>query len=276
MRTLSLLLAASVLVPATGLSQVDEETLRTAKTLFFDRQYADAREAWREVHEGGGRQATAALYWVARCSEKLGENERALAEYERFLGARPSDTSLREEARLSRVALATRLYKAGRTRHLDLLHGSLDDPNQTVRYFAALQLASLGPEVGREAVPVLQEILKKEEDEDLVERAKLALLRVDRSALAEATPAPARRDGQTAWIRVRIWEKGASKPQLSLNLPVFLAEMVFNSLPDEARDELREEGFDARSFWERVKRSGPTDILTVEDEDGTRIQVWVE
>jgi hypothetical protein len=52
--------------------------------------------------------------------------------------------------------------------------------------------------------------------------------------------------------------------------------MVFNSLPDEARDELREEGFDANSFWERLKRSGPADILSVEGEDGTRIEVWIE
>jgi HEAT repeat protein len=276
MRTPSLLLTALLLLPATGWARADEETLRSAKTLFFDRQYAEAREAWREVHEGGGRQATVALYWIARCSEKLGENERALAEYETFLEARPSDPSLREEARLSRIALATRLSKAGQTRRLDLLRGSLDDPNETVRYFAALQLASLGPKVGRDAVPVLQEILKKEEDEDLVDRAKLALLRLDRSALAAATPAPARRDGKASWIRVRIWEEGESKPQLSLNLPVFLAEMVFNSLPDEARDELKEEGFDARSFWERIKRSGPTDILTIEGDDGTRIEVWIE
>ena len=52
--------------------------------------------------------------------------------------------------------------------------------------------------------------------------------------------------------------------------------MVFNSRPDEARDELREEGFDADSFWERLKRSGPTDILSVESDDGTRVEVWIE
>ena len=126
-------------------------------------------------------------------------------------------------------------------------------------------------------MPVLQQILKTETDPDLVERAKLALLRLDRAALAEASP-PASRGGSGAsrWIRVRIWEKGRSKPKLALNLPVFLADMVFNSLPDEARDELREEGFDAASFWERLKRSGPADILTVEGDDGERIEVWIE
>jgi hypothetical protein len=51
---------------------------------------------------------------------------------------------------------------------------------------------------------------------------------------------------------------------------------VFKNLPEDARDELREEGFDADNFWERLKDSGPTDILTVEGDDGARIQVWIE
>jgi hypothetical protein len=170
------------------------------------------------------------------------------------------------------------MYKGGRTRHLGLISEALDDPSRTVRYFAALQMASLGPEVGRPAIPVLQDILRKESDKDLVERAKLALLRLDRDALAEAAPSPPSKGSEptAGWIRVRIWEKGASRPQVSLNLPVFLADMVFGSLPDEARDELREEGFDAASFWERLKRSGPADILTIEGDDGSRIQVWIE
>ena len=275
----SVLTVLALLVPAAVWSQGDAEALRNAKTLFFDRQYAEARDAWQEVRSAGrGNEAGVALYWIARCSEKLGESERALEEYGAFLDSRPSDRTLREEARTSRVALAARLYKSGKRQHLDVLQGALDDSSRTVRYFAALQMASLGPPVGRPAVPVLQEILRSETDEDLVERAKLALLRLDRSALAEASPPPATggAGNSAGWIRIRIWEKGASKPQLSLNLPVFLADMVFNSLPDEARDELRQEGFDAESFWERLKRSGPTDILTVEDEDGGRIQVWIE
>ena len=263
-----------VLVPAAGWSQGDGETLRNAKTLFFDRQYEDARDAWGDVRSGGGSEAGSALYWIARCSEKLGQSARALEEYGEYLDSRPPDRTLREEATTSRVALAAKLYKAGKTRHLDVLQGALDDSSRTVRYFAALQMASLGPKVGRPAVPVLQQILKTENDPDLVERAKLALLRLDRTALAEASPAP--RAALSGWIRVRIWEKGGSKPKLSLNLPVFLADMVFNSLPDEARAELREEGFDAASFWERLKNSGPTDILSVESGEGERIEVWIE
>jgi tetratricopeptide (TPR) repeat protein len=275
------LLLPILLLPATARGEDAAETLRNAKTLFFDRHYAQAREAWRAIAASGeGPESRAALYWTARCSEKLGESDRALAEYATYLESRPSDPTLREAAETSRVALATKLYKAGETSHLALLHRALEDSSRTVRYFAALQMASLGPEVGRPAIPVLEEILKRERDEDLVERAKLALFRLDPSVLAAAVPrprpSPAPKGREASWIKVRIWEKGAKKPQVSINVPVALAEMVFKSLPDDARSELRSKGWDADSFWERVKRTGPTEILTIEGEDGDRIQVWIE
>jgi len=274
-RLMPALTVALLLAPALARPQGEAETLRNAKTLFFDRQYEEAREAWRDVQVAGGPGADAAPYWIARCSDKLGQNTRALEEYGAYLDSGPADRTLREEARTSRVALAAKLYKSGNMGHLDVLLTALVDPSRTVRYFAALQLASLGPDVGRPAVGVLQEILKNETDPDLVERAKLALLRLDRAALAEATSSSRGSKGG-GWIRVRIWEKGATKPQLAINVPVFLADLVFQNLPQEARDELKEEGFDASNFWERLKDSGPADILTVEGEDGARIQVWIE
>jgi hypothetical protein len=280
-RLVRALLLPILLLPATTRGEDTAETLRNAKTLFFDRQYAKAREAWRViVASGESPEARAALYWTARCSEKLGDNERALAEYDTYLQARPSDPTLREAAQTSRVALATKLYKDGRTGHLDVVRRALDDSSRTVRYFAALQMASLGPGVGRPAIPVLKEILKRERDEDLVERAKLALFHLDPSTLAEAVPRPraslAPPGRAASWIKVRIWEKGAKKPTVSINVPVALAEMVFKSLPDDARSELRSQGWDAESFWERVKKTGPTEILTIEGGDGERIQVWIE
>ena len=272
------LLLAALLLPAGALAQADAEKLRAAKALFFDRQYAQAREAWQAVRASGpGPDAQAALYWIGRCSESLGEGERALGEYGQYLAARPADRALAEEAKTSRVALAVKLAKAGKTQHLDVARDALADPNRTVRYFAALQLASLGAEEGKAAVPVLREILAQEKDEDLVERAKLALLRLDRTALSEApSPSPRRGAREAAWVRVRIYEKGSSKPQVSINLPVALADLVFKSLPDGAVADLRKEGYDARTFWERLKKTGPAEILTIEGDDGERIQVWIE
>jgi len=275
---LAALLLAALLLPAGALAQADAEKLRAAKALFFDRQYAEAREAWQAVRSSGrGPDAQASIYWVARCSESLGEGERALSEYGAYLATRPADRTLVEEAKTSRVALAVKLAKAGKTQHVAVARDALADPNKTVRYFAALQLASLGTEEGRAAVPVLREILAQEKDEDLVERAKLALLRLDRTALSEApSPSPRRGAREASWVRVRIYEKGASKPGVSINLPVALADLVFKSLPDGAVADLRKEGYDARTFWERLKRTGPAEILTIEGDDGERIQVWIE
>jgi hypothetical protein len=274
----ALVLAALLLPAAAVFGQADAERLRAAKELFFDRQYAEAREAWQAVAASGrAADRQPALYWVARCSESLGESERALAEYGAYLAARPADRALVEEAKTSRVALAVKLAKAGKARHLAVALEALADPSRTVRYFAALQVASLGPEAGKPAVPVLREILAEEKDEDLRERAKLALLRVDRQALsAEASPAPRPRGREASWIRVRIYEKGASKPGVSINLPVALADLVFKSLPDDAVADLRREGYDARTFWDRLKKTGPAEILTVEGDEGERIQVWIE
>jgi hypothetical protein len=275
---LAALLLAALLLPAGALAQADAEKLRTAKALFFDRQYAQAREAWQAVRASDrGPDAQAALYWIARCSESLGESDRALGEYASYLASRPADRALVEEAKTSRVALAVKLAKAGKAQDLDVAREALADPNRTVRYFAALQLASLGTGEGKAAVPVLREILAQEKDEDLVERAKLALLRLDRTALAEA-PSPSARRGarEASWVRVRIYEKGESKPQVAINLPVALAELVFKALPDDAVADLRKEGYDARTFWERLKKTGPAEILTIEGGDGERIQVWIE
>jgi len=275
-RLLALALAACGL-PAAAWAQADAEALRQAKALFFDRQYAEARAAWQGVLDAGGaKQAPAAPYWIARCSESLGESARALAEYGRFLAARPADRALAEEAKTSRIALAVKLAKAGQPAHAAIAREALTDPNRTVRYFAALQLASLGPEKGKPAVPVLQEILAKEKDDDLVERAKLALLRVDRSALPAAAPAPRSRGREAAWVRVRIYQKGESKPNVAINLPVALADLVFKALPDDAIEDLRKEGYDARSFWQALRKTGPAEILTIEGKDGERIQVWLE
>ena len=277
-RLVALTLAVCVL-PTTAWAQADAEALRQAKALFFDRQYSEARAAWQGVLDASGStDAPAALYWVARCSESLGESERALAEYGRYLAARPLDRALAEEAKTSRIALAVKLAKAGNPAHLKGARQALTDPDRTVRYFAALQLASLGPEQGKPAVPVLQEILAKEKDEDLVERAKLALLRIDRSALPAPAPAPQPkpRGREAAWVRIRIYEKGESKPNVAINLPVALADLVFKALPDEAIADLRKEGYDARSFWEALKKTGPAEILTIEGKDGERIQVWLE
>ena len=258
------------------------EQQRSAKALFFDGKFAEARQAWEAVRASArGAESASALYWIARCSEKLGEHERALREYESFLAARPADRTLVEEARTSRVGIAARLYKAGQKQHALILKAALSDSSRTVRYYAALQVATLGAEMARPAVPVLLDIIKTEKDDDLVERAKLALLRVDPAALTGVSddrartviPRLARKAG---WIKVRITEKGASSAKVSVTMPFALAELVFKSLPEEALRELKSEGYDAENFWQKLRDMGPTDVIDIEGDEGERIKIWIE
>jgi hypothetical protein len=279
----TLVVSAAVLLPLLPVdAAASPEELRTAKALFFDRKYTEARLAWRRIMGSPDvDDADAAAYWVARCSEKLGEHARALREYGEYLERGPTDSTLAEEARTSRVGLGTRLYKAGEKQRLPVLLEGLRDPSKSVRYFAALQLASLGPGVGDVAIAVLKRILERETDPDLLDRARLGLLRLDPGALAdtgrveaeERPRAPAR---QVSWIQLRIFDAEGDEPTVSVSLPVALAELVFRALPDSAREDLRREGYDVDNFWGKLKALGPTEILRIEGDEGGSIQIWLE
>ena len=284
--------------PGPSWAQADAERLRTAKTLFFDRKYAEARQAWEAVRAAAkGVEAEAPAYWVARCSENLGESERALKEYDAFLALRPKDRALVEEARTSRVSLAAKLYKAGNKAHVNVLREALGDPSRTVRYYAALQMSGLDAEMGKLASPVLRQILEQEKDADLVDRAKLGLMRWDPSALSATsssgapratasarTTAPATapagprtgRGREAHWVHIRITERGGTKPKVSINLPLGLAEMLFKSLPEDAKADLRREGYNPETFWVRLRQLGPSEIISIEGDEGERIQIWTE
>ncbi len=272
-----------------GWAQADAERLRTAKTLFFDRKYAEARQAWEAVRiSAKGVEAEAPTYWIARCSENLGESERALKQYDAFLALRPKDQALVEEARTSRVSLAAKLYKSGNKVHVQVLRSALSDPSRTVRYYTGLQMSGLDTEMGKLASPVLCQILEKEKDADLVDRAKLGLMRWDPAALSGCgnvtatarTAPPAASHGARAreahWVHVRITEKGGTKPKVSINLPLGLAEMLYKSLPEDAKADLRREGYDPETFWERLRKLGPSEIISIEGDAGERIQIWTE
>jgi hypothetical protein len=261
------------------LAQGEAERLRAAKTLFFvDHKYAEARQDLAALALGKGPEADAAAFWVARCSENLGELARALTEYTAYLDRRPTDPALAEEARTGRVGLAAKLYRAGAKEHLAILRQALGESSRTVRYYAAFQLAGL-PGVGQPAIPVLRQIIEQEKDQDLVDRAKIYLMRLDPRLLTQE-PAPSPHSGpgprQPGWLRVRIYGRGQARPEVSINLPMGLAEMVFKSLPDEVRAELRRKGYEEGNFWDRLRKLGPAEILNIEGDDGGRVQIWIE
>lgn len=269
-----------------------ETDLNEAKALFFDRKYEESRAKWTEIALAKGPTSEAATYWIARCSESLGETERAFREYGVFLDLPPTDTRLAEEAEISRVGLATKLTRAGKPGYLTAVIRSLGDDRAPVRYFGALQVGSL-PSLAdaRKAVPVLREIVSASKDADIVERAKLQLLRLEPKSLAKTPPPPAPRpsapparasagapekepQGPARLLRIRISKGG--KQTVAVTVPFSLAEFVFGSLPDSAKRSLEGKGYDADGFWKRLRSLNIREIVSITGEDGETIEVWVE
>src|SRR6185503_3056510 len=94
---------------------------------------------------------------------------------------------------------------------------------------------------------------------------------------ARATAAPgSARTREAHWVHVRITERGGTKPKVSINLPLGLAEMLFKSLPEDAKADLRREGYNPETFWVRLRQLGPSEIISIEGDEGERIQIWTE
>jgi tetratricopeptide (TPR) repeat protein len=269
-----------------------ETDLNEAKALFFDRKYEESRAKWAEIAAAKGPSTEAATYWIARCSESLGESERAFREYGAFLDLPPQDARLAEEAEISRIGLATKLTRAGKTGFLTAVLRSLGDDRAPVRYFGALQVAGL-PNLAdaRKALTVLREIVKSSKDADIVERAKLQLLRLEPKSLADnpqtsaprPSPTPVRSaskstekepEGPARLLRIRITKGG--KQTVSVTVPFSLAEFVFNSLPDSAKRGLELKGYDSDGFWKRLRTLNIREIVSIVGEDGETIEIWVE
>jgi hypothetical protein len=273
-----LLAAALALQAAAAHAQTDAERVRAAKALTLDRKYAEARAAWTAIlGQARGPAAEEAAYWIARSSEILGEHERSFKEYGTFLARRPADRSKVEEARTSRIGLATKLYRAGQASYVTVLQEGLTDASKTVRYYAALQLGGLGAPTSREALPVLRQMLANETDPDLLDRVRIVLLKLDPKSLSQPVPSGARPGvAPPRMLRVRVYERGQAKPKVSINVPVALAEILFDSLPDDAKADLKKKGYDSDNFWPRVKALGATEVIDIEGDDGDRVKVWLE
>src|SRR5262245_55988310 len=93
-RALRVLAALALLVAsgsAASSSQVDADRVKNAKALLVDRRYAEARQEWQAILAASrGADAAEAAFQVAYCSEKLGEHQRALREYDEFLARKPT------------------------------------------------------------------------------------------------------------------------------------------------------------------------------------------
>ncbi len=277
---MALVVAAGMAVVVPAQAGRDQVLFNDAKIMIFDKKWEEARNVFRRLISEFPESTVVpqAHYYVARCYQFQGKQEEALQQYESFLKLFPDEPFLPAEARNAIVELAASLYERGSTAYRDRLIAGLSDARKEVRYFAAIRCSQLKDRyLASMSVPVLKEIVRKESEQDLVDRARIALLRLEPKALPPPAPESKRRgrEGDSRMFHVVVYRRGVSEPIVELNLPFSLAQMAISALDESAKREMRRRGFDVDNIWEDLKRLGPTDILTFRDGENM-IKLWIQ
>ena len=254
-------------------AQADQNAFEKAKVLIFDKQWAAALQQLNEVIDkhAESRYYAAALFYRGKCQEELGVKKQALESYEKFVKTSAS-SNLAEEAQISIIDLAAGLYQAGGKSYLQKMVELLSNENKVVSYFAALRLSYLPDlEIAARALPVLQTILDKEKDEELRDRAKIAVMRIDPTQLKGMDRQ--NKDLSGKMLKIRIFDKNKSAAEVSLNIPLALADLALKSLSQEQKRSLQKQGHNLDEIMTQLTTKGMK--IDIRDKDSV-IQIWVE
>lgn len=264
----------------------DQEVFNQAKVLMFDKKWEEARGAFQRIIRDYPSSGVVpqAYFFSARCLQLQGKFQEAIPAYQDFLSRYPAEPFLPAEARNAVVEMSASLFEKGDASYKDLLLAGLGDSRKEVRYFTALRCSYLEDrQLNSRVVPILKEITRDETERDLVDRARIALLRIDPKALSLQKPgektaeddAPrAGKSVDTRLFHLEVIEEGSSKPRVELKIPVSLAQLAVAALDESTRREMRRKGIDVDNIWESLKRMGPTDILTFRDGRNV-VKIWI-
>ncbi|TFG79614.1 MAG: tetratricopeptide repeat protein [Chrysiogenales bacterium] len=256
-----------------AVAQTGSDIFEKAKTLIFDKQWAAALKQLDEVigKHADSRYYAAALFYRGKCQEELGAKKQALESYEKFVKISAS-SNLAEEAQISIIDLAAALYRAGEKSYLQKMLKLLDHENKVVSYYAAFKLSYLADRKNAaRALPVLQTILDKEKDEELRDRARIAVMRIDPARLKGMDRQDKGLAGQ--FLKIRVFNKKSSQEEFSLNIPLALADLALKSLGAEQKRTLQKEGYNLDNILNQLIVKGMK--IDIKDEDNV-IKIWVE
>lgn len=260
----------------------DQDLLNQGKVLIFEKKPDQAYGVFQRLIVEFPRSLflSQAYFLSARCLQLQEKEAEALRAYELFLQKFPGDPVLYTQSMDSVLELSASLLDKGNGAYKDRLIAGLKNPNKEVRYFAALRCARLKDDrFAATALPVLREIVAKETEPDLTNRARIALLRLEPKVLTKESGArqPGKKESgaATRMLHVEVYQNGIAKPVVELSLPISLAQMAVSAFDESTKQEMRRKGFDVENIWEDLKRLGPTDILTLRDRDKL-IKLWIQ
>ena len=256
----------------------DESLFREAKLLVYDKSWAAALIKLDDLREKfpNSSYAGQSLFYKGECLSGLGGRERdALRAYKDYIRLADAKPSLVEESEGSIIDLAFGLYENGDAPAIGDIERRLGHDNKVVRYYAAYKLSLVSDKkAAAKAVPILSRIIETEKDPELLDRARIALLRVSPESLKsveDRKPTP----GSPRMLKIRVWNKGQKEPAFSLNIPWALADLALGALDEDDRAELRKKGYDLNKIMNELAKSKES-ILRIVGDDGSVIEIWIE
>ncbi len=254
-------------------SSLDGKVLfEKAKIKLFDRNWNSALEYLNEYIEDyqNERFYKKALFYRGKCFEELKMYNKALGSYENYSKV-SNNKSLYEEANIAIIDISFKLSKNKNNYYIQKIVDYLENSEKIIRYYAAFRLSYFKNKKSTKAsIPVLKNIIRKEKDQELVDRAKLALMRIDPKHLKSVNKTI---DITNKNLNIRIFDKKKNKETLSLNIPFILAKLALEALPDEEKKLLKNKGYSIDSILETIINSGELFKFEVED---IIIKIWIE
>lgn len=265
----------SLFCPAYAPMQSDDEIFQEAKIMIFDKQWREAQETLEELLEDypDSPLYTQALFYLGRALEnQKGEERGAIDVFKKYILRRDSNAVLTQEAETSIIKLSFILYEKGRESYLKEIKTRLYRPNKVVRYYAAIRLSyAKDKREASDAIPVLKEIMEEGEDQEIKDMARIALLRIDPDYFQEYEET--REDRRLMLMKFRVVSKKTGAETFSLSIPWALADLALANIPEDAKAELRQEGYDLDRILKEVVEGGR--IIEISTKDVV-IKIWIE
>jgi len=253
----------------------DEKLFQEAKIFIFDKEWRKAQEKLEELLDKYPRShlASEAFFYKAKCLEnQKGKEVEALYTFKSYLLLKGKNESLAVESEISIMELAYDLYEKGKRSYLKEIEKRLSSLKKVVKYFAAIKLSLIRDKKrSAKGVPVLKEIIRKERDDELRDRAKIALLRIDPDALKDIEEEIPRRKFRV--LKMEVIDEHTKKTEFSLAVPWALADLALSAISEEDKAALRKEGYDLDKIMDELIKG--RDILEIKAENKI-FRIWIE
>lgn len=264
------------MIEALPQTKPDELLFQDAKLLLFDKKWEKAEEKLNELLQKYPESSLfpQVLFYKGKClQEQRNREKQALEAYRKYLQLKDKNLSLIEEVEISVIDLAFRMYERGEASYLGEIEQKLASSNKVIRYYAAFKLSyAKDNKAAVKGVPVLKDIVRKERDAELKDRAKIALLRVDPDALKNFVEKETPQSSRV--LKIRVYEKNRKDVKLSINIPWALADLALQAIPEEERRQMRKEGYDIDKLMKELMRFNGK-IIEIEGEDSL-IKIWID